>query len=330
MALKPSIVVVGLGSIGRRHARLLKARGDLEVCACEPNEETARLAMDELGQLALYPTYGEALASGPDMVLIATPHHLHCEQTVQALAQDMHVLCEKPMSDNLADARRMQAAAEASQAILNIGFSLHFHPVLNRLKDLIRAGMLGTVLQLHYWVGTYITLVNSGSRYQAQMEGALLMDYAHQPDALFWLLGERPAGVYMAASQGGNLPHSSNPNFLSMVCDYRSPLVTTIELNYVQMPQRHSCEVVGDEGWALCDMDRGTIRIGNRVAQSVVQETLPIEVDRIYQLEHQAFLDAVDGERAPASPASEAIVSMEIIDAALTSWRTGQRVALDL
>ena len=40
------------------------------------------------------------------MVVIATPHGLHCEQTVQALEQDIHVLCEKPMSDRLADAAR--------------------------------------------------------------------------------------------------------------------------------------------------------------------------------------------------------------------------------
>ncbi len=328
MALRRSIVVVGLGSIGRRHARLLKARGDLEVRACEPDAGTARLAFEQFGEMPLYTSYDEALASGPDMVLIATPHHLHCAQTVQALAQNVHVLCEKPMSDSLADAQRMMAAAEASEAILNIGFSLHFHPVIRRLKALIQERALGQVLQVHYRVGSYITLVNSGSRYQAEMEGALLMDYAHQPDVLFWLLGARPRGVYMAAAQGGDMAFSASPNLLSMVCDYGLPLVTTIELNYLQMPQRHACEVVGDEGWALCDFDRGTIRIGNKEAQSEREERIPVEVDRLYELEHQAFLDAVDGKREPESPAAEAIVSMEIIDAALRSWRTGQRVAL--
>lgn len=328
MALKRSIVVVGLGSIGRRHARLLKARGDLEVRACEPDEGTAGLAFEQFGEIPLYTSYDEALASGPDMVLIATPHHLHCEQTVQALAENVHVLCEKPMSDNLTGAYKMQAAAGASRAILDIGFSLHFHPVLNRLRELIQEGVLGTVLQVHYRVGSYITLLNSGSRYQAEMEGALLMDYAHQPDMLFWLLGARPKGVYMAAGQGGDMAFSANPNFLSMICDYGSPLVTTIELNYLQMPQRHACEVVGDGGWALCDMDKGTIRIGDKEARSETEETIPVEADRLYELEHQAFLDAVDGKRAPASPASEAIVSMEIIDAALASWRTGRRMAL--
>lgn len=328
MALRRSIVVVGLGSIGRRHARLLKARGDLEVQVCEPDAGTARLAFEQFGETPLFASYDEVLASGPEMVLVATPHQLHCEQTVRALAQNVHVLCEKPMSDNLPDAQRMAAAAESSSAILNIGFSLHYHPVVERLRELIRDGVLGTIAQVHYRVGSYITLVNSGSRYQSRMEGALLMDYAHQPDILYWLLDKKPAGVYMAGGRGGEMAYSSCPNFLSMVCDYGAPLVATIELNYLQMPQRHACEVVGDRAWALCDMDKGTIRVGSREMQSETEETIPVEVDRLYELEHQAFLDAVDGKREPESPAAEAIVSMEIIDAALQSWRTGRRVAL--
>ena len=193
---------------------------------------------------------------------------------------------------------------------------------------MIQNGTLGTVVQVSYRVGSYVTLVSSGSRYQAQMEGALLLDYAHQPDIIYWLVGKRPRGVYMAGAQGGTMEFSSNPNFLSMIYDYESPLVTTIELNYLQMPQRHTCEIVGDEGWALCDMDTGMIRIGRKAERSEIEEIVPIERDEIYQTEHQVFLDAVAGKRMPSSPASEAIVSMEIIDAALSSWKTGRRVPL--
>ena len=51
--------------------------------------------------------------------------------------------------------------------------------------------------------------------------------------------------------------------------------------------------------------------------------------DDVYRLEHQAFLDAVDGKRPPESPAAAAIVSMEIVDAALRSWREQCRVPLE-
>ena len=57
-------------------------------------------------------------------------------------------------------------------------------------------------------------------------------------------------------------------------------------------------------------------------------ETYPFERDNMYRLEHQAFFDAVKGNRKPESPSNEAIVSMEIIDAGLRSWKERQRVEL--
>ena len=328
MAVEKRTIVVGLGSIGLRHARLLNQREDVAVEFCESNQERLKQAFDEIGKLPAYTTYEDALASRPDVVLIATPTQLHCDQVVRALRENIHVLCEKPMSDRLADAIKMKEASERSSAVLSIGFMLHFHPGIVRLEQLIQEGALGTILQVRYLVGSYVTLVNSHSHYQSQLEGALLLDYAHQPDIIYWLLREKPRGVYMAAGHGGDIEFRSNPNFLTIVCDYDSPLLTTVALNYLQMPQRHECEIVGDEGWALLDFERGTLRIGNRKAASEVEETVESTRDAVYQMEHQAFLDAVAGRREPSSPPEEAIVSMEIVHAALNSWRRQQRVAL--
>ena len=328
MALRKRVIVVGLGSIGRRHARLLHQRGDMDVQFCEPSDDMLALAFRDVGELSVYHSYEEALDTNPDFVVIATPHGLHHEQTIQALERGVHVLCEKPMSVNLEDAHSMQKAAEKSSAILSVGFMLHFNPGLLRLKELIESGDLGDVMAVQYKVGSYITLVNSGSRYQADMEGALLMDYAHQPDTVHWLLGRKPKGVYCTGITGGDMEFSSDPNVITLVCDYEEPLVTTIMLNYLQMPERQECEVVGDKGWALLDAKHGEIRIGNRGKDEQLIETVPVVRDEMYQKEHQVFLDATEGKGKPSSPPEEAIVSMEVIEAAMASLRKGLRIAL--
>jgi predicted dehydrogenase len=328
MAMKQRVVVVGTGSIGRRHARLLAERPDVQVELCDPSPEMLALAHQEVGPLASYTTYNEALESAPGVMVIATPPEWHCEQTVRALERGIHVLCEKPVSGELAAARQMQQAAKAATSVLSIGFNLHFHPALLRLKELVDSGTLGTPLQVTYRLGSYITLVNSRSRYQANLRGALLLDYAHQPDMICWLLGARPRGVYMAAAQGGSLDLTSNPNFLSIVCDYDRPLLTAIHLNYVQMPQQSDCLVTGDRGWALLDIERGMLRIGSQPSGQETSETIHSERDNMYRAEHQRFLDAVAGRCGPSSPIDEAIVSMEIIDAGMRSWDTQQRVVM--
>ncbi|MCG2659079.1 MAG: Gfo/Idh/MocA family oxidoreductase [Kiritimatiellae bacterium] len=119
MAVKKRIAVVGLGSIGKRHARLLCERSDVCVELVEPNAETLAMVRNQLGDLPAYQSFEAMLETAPDIALIATPHNMHTAQVIQALEAGIHVLCEKPMSDNLADAVKMKEAADRSSKILN-------------------------------------------------------------------------------------------------------------------------------------------------------------------------------------------------------------------
>jgi predicted dehydrogenase len=329
MALNNRIVVVGLGSIGRRHARLLAQRRELQVEWCESVPDAVVFARRELGEpAALHDSYETMLATRPAMVVIATPHSLHAAQAIAALEAGIHVLCEKPMSDSLEGARAMAAAAARSTAIFAVGFQLHFHPALRRVKELIDQGALGSLHHLHCLVGTYVTLRNSQSRYQSRMEGALFMDYAHQPDIFYWLTGQRPAGVYAAGGQGGDLPLQAKPNFAAMICDYATPLISTIHLNYLQEPDRHDYDIIGDRGWVALDMFKGELRWGRHDDRTVIIETFAVDRDPLYIREHEAFLDAIAGRRQAESTAADALISMEVIAAAMASLQQKHRVEI--
>ena len=323
------IAVVGCGSIGRRHARVLSARSELAVELCESHPDHLQRALREVGEVPTHTSFESLLATPPEMVVIATPHRLHADMAIRSLQAGCHVLCEKPMSDSLAGARRMLQAAEASPRVFSVGFTYHFHPVMQHLKELFREGAFGRILSLHFHVGTYLTLMNSISRHQAEVEGAIAMDYAHQPDLYCWWLGKMPVRVYAAGCRGGDLPLQSNPNLMAVTLEYEEPLIATIHMNYVQHPDHGSCEVIGDRGWALFDLRSGSLRLGNRDPESETVRTFELERDPLMADEHQAFLDAVDGLRPPESPARESIQSMRIVEAIIQSWRQGAPVALE-
>lgn len=327
MAVK-RIVVVGCGSIGQRHARLLAQRGDLRVELCDTSQACLAETIAQIGARTCHGDFHAMLATQPDAVVIATPHAQHADQLVAAVEHGVHVLCEKPMSDNVSDALRMSAAAAGASSVVDFGFTLHFHPGLLRLKTLAATGALGAIVHMHCRVGTYATLACSRTRHQAHVEGALLLDYVHQPDLLFWISGREPAGVYMSASQGGTLPLSSNPNVADIVLDYDGALRAAVHINYVQAPQRHEYEIVGDRGWAILDAETNQLRIGNREGDTQTTETFRFERDDLFRSEHQAFLDAADGKRPPESPCDSALVSMRVVDAALRSWKQRARVAM--
>jgi len=325
------VVVVGLGSIGRRHARLLRERNDVDVQVAEPDEAARLSLMAELGAaLPQYPSFEAALASSPDIVWICTPTCLHAEQAIAALEAGVHVFCEKPMADGLAAARRMKQSADRTSGILNIGFHLHFWDAMQSLKQRLAAGDLGQLLHAHARVGTYVTLVNSVSRYQASTPGSLFYDYSHQPDLLYWLTGLTPRAVVATGFQSGALDLTSNPNIADIVCMYDAPMTTTIHLNYVQMPQRHCYELVGDEAWALLDFEAREMIFGSRARQSTEVLSFPQERDDMFRAEHRAFFAAVDGERVPETPATDGLVSTAVCDAIVESWRSRRMVNVTL
>ena len=322
------IVVVGCGSIGRRHARVLLRRKELSVELCEKQPEHLERALQEVGDIPTHSSFQDMLNTQPEMVVIATPHALHAEQSIQSLQVGCHVLCEKPMSHSLVEAERMLHAVKQSKRIFSVGFTYHFNPVMRQLKEMIQVGEFGQILSIHFHVGTYVTLVNSVSRHQANVQGAIAMDYAHQPDLFHWFFSKRPKGIYVTGVQGGELELSSNPNVMDIVCDYEDKFLTSIHLNFLQHPARSACEIIGDLKWLHFDLNSETIRLGDSSDGTESTEEYPFERDEMYRLEHQAFFDAAKGERKAESPSSEAIVSMEIIDAGLRSWREKQRVEL--
>ena len=328
MALKQRLVVVGTGSIGRRHARLLTKRKDISVELCDPNPQSIREAIEETGMLRQHQSFDLMLESQPDIVLIASPPQYHAEQTLRSLQAGAHVLCEKPMSDRLDTANKVLAATKCSNRVLVYGFSNHFHPGILKIKKMLESGQLGEVLYIHFHVGTYRTLMNSRSRYQANTAGALLLDYVHQPDLLYWLLGENPKGVYASGSLGGKLELISNPNSLTMILDYPGPLTASIHLNYLQYPDRSHYELLGDRGWIFYDLNTNMLHYGDRNKVAVDQEVICFDRDSIYEAEHQAFFDTISGKRLAESSAEDAVQSMYVVEAAIQSWNTKQRVVL--
>lgn len=323
------VVIVGIGSIGRRHARLLRERKDVALEVFEPSANMLTQAERELGPLVKHESFEVMLATQPEVVWVCTPTPLHTVQAVTALRAGCHVFCEKPMSSTFEGAQRMKEAAEAAGKIINIGFVLHFLPALRRLRELISGGTLGHVLHVHARAGMYVILVNSGSRYQSHEPGSIFLDYSHQPDLFYWLLGRTPKTIQVTAFQSGSLEFSSDPNVADIVYGYDDPLVVTLHLNYVQMPQRHEYEVAGDRGWAVVDIVTGDLRIGRRNEQSVTVEKYPCEPDDLYRAEIEAFFATISGERSPETSAADGIISTLVCEKSIEAWRTGERVELN-
>jgi predicted dehydrogenase len=319
------VLVVGTGSIGLRHARLCKERGDLIVECCDSREAGLDEARKTLGDLRCWTRLDDALAAKPEIVIVATPHDHHESVAVAAMKAGAHVLCEKPMSHTAGAAAHMLRVQRETGRTLRIGYNMHFHPAIRRLKQLIDEGVLGTPALARYVVGSYFTLECSRSRHQRDLFGAIVMDYAHGLDLMLWLLKRTPAGVYARGVQAGNVELTSNPNVLSSIFDYAEPLLAEIQINYLAKPQADIIEVVGDDAMVSVVMGTSEVTVRHRVKDTLTKELLPYERDDMYRGQIQGLLDVIDGKDADMTTGEQGAASVALADAILKSLRSGVR-----
>ncbi|HIE51182.1 MAG TPA: Gfo/Idh/MocA family oxidoreductase, partial [Armatimonadetes bacterium] len=133
--------VIGAGGIADRRTipeGILPARNAHLVAVMGRNEPRVREVAEKYGGVAWYTKEEDLLANGEvQAVYVATPNHLHCEQTVRALRAGKHVLCEKPMAMNLAEGEKMIEVAQEHNLKLAIGYMMRFHAWHQELKRLV-------------------------------------------------------------------------------------------------------------------------------------------------------------------------------------------------
>ena len=98
---------------------------------------------------SLLPTYEAVLADrAVDAVVLATPHSMHGGQVVAAAAAKKHVFCEKPFTLTKREAEDAVAAVRKAGVTLALGYNRRLHPEMTKLRDMVRSGILGTILHV--------------------------------------------------------------------------------------------------------------------------------------------------------------------------------------
>jgi predicted dehydrogenase len=189
--------VVGVGHLGRQHARIhaaLAAEGQSEfVAVCDTNEATARAVAEERG--ARWTADWRTLVGGVDAVSLATPTESHAEIACELLGAGVHVLVEKPISRTLEEADRMIEAARRGGATLMVGHLERFNPALVALKP-------------HVKQPVYFEIHRVGQFTARSLDIDVVLDLMiHDLDIVLWLVGH---DVEVVDVRGVGLPVLTN------------------------------------------------------------------------------------------------------------------------
>ena len=151
---KIKVGVVGTGFIGPAHIEALRRLPNVEVAAlCEVTEELARQKAEGLG-IERYYTFDDLLKQDDiTSVHICTPNFLHYAQSKAALLAGKHVVCEKPLAKELAEAEELVQIAAESGLVNAVHFNLRYYPLVRQMKVMREKGELG---EIYSFIGSYL------------------------------------------------------------------------------------------------------------------------------------------------------------------------------
>ncbi len=326
-------LVVGLGSIGRRHARNWAALGLGEVWVCR---QANRPQPEPLGvEARTFYDLGAALAADPDIVLVTNPSSLHVATARRAVQAGCHVFIEKPLGSSLDGVSELLAEARQAARRVMVGYSLRFHPGLARLRDLLHAGAIGRPISARAEMGEYLPGWHPWEDYRTgysarrDQGGGPVLTFSHEIDSLCWLLG-RPRRVLGLARKVSELEVDTE-DVAEILLEFDAGALTSIHVDYVRRPPRRSVEVVGDEGVLRWEYDENRLAVfTTRSAQWRVEEGRPTFArNELFLDELRAVATAVAGGRA--EPLADGLQGAAILAVALSALRSSaEGRAIDL
>jgi predicted dehydrogenase len=317
------VAVLGLGSIGARHARNLRALGH-DVIGFDPRP--ASTAEDWVRA----PSASAAL-SAAQAAIVATPNSLHGEHALLALEHGLPVLVEKPMTVDPRDAERLVAVAGERGLTCAVAMNLRFHPGILALRELVSEGSLGPIRFAQVSFGSDLRGWRPGTDYRtsysarADLGGGIVRDSIHELDYLTWILG--PAGTVSAEVARVSDLEIDVEDIGTALIRLASGALASVDLTYVDPVYRRGCLLVGAVATAHWDWTRGTVEIRRPGAE---QQTIDVaaDVSDTYVAELRDFLDAARTGRAPRTSVEEGRDAVRLAAALLRSAADGRRVAL--
>ena len=169
---------IGTGWIAQKLAKALESVDNSQLYAVgSRNKETANKFANDFNVIKSYGSYKELVEdSDIDIVYVATPHNLHCENTLMALENNKNVLCEKPFGINGREVRQMINKAKEKDLFLMEALWSRYLPDIIKTKEIIDSGELGEIKLITAYFTTKSNQGSEGRHFNKDLGGGSLLD----------------------------------------------------------------------------------------------------------------------------------------------------------
>jgi predicted dehydrogenase len=327
------IAIAGTGNMAAMHARAIRAQEGVEMSAvCGHSRESLRRFAAAFDVPRAYDSLSDLLSMrAADALVIATPTYLHAAQVTAAMQAGLHVLVERPLGLNLAQARAIEEAGQFSSARLMVAQVYRFNPQVIWLREQVASGRLGQIQRARA-LGVRTGGPPGGRWYREKCcsgGGVLFEAGLDALDTLRFILGcPKPVSVYARVTHGSN--GSPVEECAQMTIQWEDGTFASLEAGwnqpYAEAPVGFT-QVYGDEDYGQIFPAFVIVRDGDGRKLRDAPDWPPDELhpsQETFDRQMAHFVQSIALQRSPQPGACEGVMNHQILEAACASARSGQ------
>lgn len=294
------IVVLGGGSIGKRHAANLRLLGQENLAMVEP-DPVRRAVLEKDMEVETFPDIDVAIAAfRPTIVFVCSPTKEHVPQALLAVQANADVFIEKPLSAGMEGVVELERAAAGR--VTMVGCNMRFHPGPRKVQELVEAGAIGGVTHARFHTASYLPDWRPQTDYKKSysadpLQGGVILDCIHEIDLALWICGAatlESATVTPATGIGLTVDGEAVIRLL-----HAGNVRSDVSMSFVTKGYERGCVIEGEQG-RICWEYGKDVRLEERDGR--VRETFPeppgYESNQMYVDEIAYFLECVEN-RSP-------------------------------
>lgn len=331
MSAKLRCLVIGSGSIAKRHIKNLKLLMPEYIVGCLSS--SGRILKDsETGADKLFNDFQEAIAWQPEMAIVASPSPFHIDHALALLEHGIPTLIEKPLSDSLASVTQRLSNIEDYRERIEVGYNLRYLSSAKRMKEIIDKSVYGRIHSINIDMGQYLPSWRPATDYRLnvsarkELGGGVLLELSHEFDYLTWLFGKFDIS-YCIVSNSGWLEIDVEDR-ADIMFSRADGLVAYLHMDFLQLKATRCCKVITEAGNILWDLITNTISLETEGGVTTIFAEPDVERNQMYieQLEH--FIAMVKGDARPKIGFESAYYTLKMIEALKKSSATGSPVSI--
>jgi D-xylose 1-dehydrogenase (NADP+, D-xylono-1,5-lactone-forming) len=317
--------IISTADINRKVIPGAKASPKVDLVAvASRNQRRAESYAREWGIEVAYGSYEALLADhGIDAVYISLPNTMHVEWSIKAGEAGKHVLCEKPLTRHVDEAKAAFDAADRAKRILMEAFMYRHNPQTRKFQELIHEGAIGEVRVIRS-VFSYSLYDEKNIRLRTDVEGGALMDVGcYCVSGARLAAGTEPESVFGSAWYG---PSGTDWVFTGLM-RFPGDVLATFDCG-TALPERDELEVIGSEGSLFLDDPWHCAKPVIELRRDGGVERIRVKRADSYRLQLENMSDAILGDAKPLLGRADAMGQARALEALHRSAESGEPVTL--